>query len=124
MLIHPRTNSSPWDIHNQTADYVGDRLALFALGSLATMATLNPLIPVPGDVPYLGHSVKTYEPGYTILWACIVGAHLAVLIATVLSGWLVEQEMPGQELQGMNRRDEERSIVEQGTPDEQDFHDV
>ena len=107
MLTHSRTNSSPWDIHNHTADYVGDRLALFALGSLATMANLNPLISVPGDVPYLGHSVDIFEPGFTIVWACIVGAHLAVFVATVLSGWRAEQETPGQESHEMNRRVEE-----------------
>ena len=99
----PRTNSSPWDIHNQPADYIGDRLALFALGSLATMANLSPLISVPGDVPHLGHSVQIYEPGFTIVWACIVGGHLTVLIATVLSGWRAEQEAPEQESHEMNR---------------------
>ena len=71
------------------------------------MANLNPLIPVPGDVPHLGHSVQIYEPGFTILWACIVGAHLAVLIATLSSGWWGEQETPGQELSGMNSRVQE-----------------
>ena len=107
MLTHPRTNSSPWDIHTHTADYVGDRLALFALGSLATMANLSPLISVPGDVPHLGHSVEIYEPAFTIVCACIVGAHLAVFVATVLSGWRAEQETPRLELHGMDRRAEE-----------------
>ena len=102
MLTHPRTNSSPWDIHGHTADYVGDRLALFALGSLAAMANLSPLISVPGDVPFLGSSLQIYEPGFTIVWAWIVGAHLAVLVATVLSGWRAEQESPGQELDDMS----------------------
>ena len=107
MLTHPRTDNSPWDVHNHTADYVGDRLALFALGSLATMANLSPLISVPGDVPYLGHWVEMNEPGFTVVWACIVGGHLAVFIATVLSVWRAERKTPGQELQGMDRRAEE-----------------
>ena len=104
LLNHPRTSSSPWDIHNHTADYVGDRLALFALGSLVTMANLNRLISVEGDVPHLGHSVQIYEPGFTILCACIVGVHLAVFLATVLSGWRTEQETPGTELHGVDSR--------------------
>ena len=103
-LTHSWTNSSPWDIRKLTADEVGDRLALFALGSLVAMANLGPLIQVPGDVPHLGHSVQTYEPAFTIVWTCIVGTHLAVFVATVLSGRRAEQETPGQELQNMMRR--------------------
>ena len=124
MLTHHRTNSSPWDIHNQAADYVGDRLALFAIGSLATMANLNPLISVPGDVPYLGHSVKTYEPGFTILGACMVGTHLAVLFATVLLGRWAEQETPGQESHEMNRRVEEDESREQLVSGESEGGDI
>ena len=76
--------SSPWEIHTHSADYVGDRFALFALGSLITMANLNPLIPIHGDVPHLGHSVVKYEPWFTILCTCIVGAHLVITAATMV----------------------------------------
>ena len=65
-------------------DEVGDRFALFALGSLANMATLNPVIQIPGNVPYLGHSLKVYEPWFAILWAFIVSSHLALLAAVVI----------------------------------------
>lgn len=108
MLTTTLTYSSPWDIHTHTADVVGDRLALFALGSLISMANLNPLIPIIGDVPYLGHSLVTYEPWFTIIWVCIVGAHLAVTAATVIAGWRAKQGMPDQEMDRMdNRRAEE-----------------
>ncbi|KAL8735710.1 MAG: hypothetical protein Q9181_002733 [Wetmoreana brouardii] len=59
---HFYASGSPWDIHHPptpSASYVGDRFALFALGSLANMATLNLPIRIPGNVPYLGHSVET-----------------------------------------------------------------
>ncbi len=87
MLTHNLTCSSAWEIHTHSADYVGDRLALFALGSLASMATYNPPISILGHVPHLGHSVVTYEPWFAIIWACIVGAHLAVFVATVIWDW-------------------------------------
>ncbi|KAL9604703.1 MAG: hypothetical protein Q9179_001770 [Wetmoreana sp. 5 TL-2023] len=60
--FHFYASGSPWDIHRPpapSASYVGDRFALFALGSLANMATLNPLMQIPGHVPYLGHMVVT-----------------------------------------------------------------
>ena len=118
------------------------------------MANLNRLIFVEGDVPHLGHSVQIYEPGFTILCACIVGVHLAVFLATLLSGWRAEPETPGQELHGMDRRVEanesgeqlmggesggrrvvgsgsirreergERGIDAQGTPGERGYHYV
>lgn len=78
---HPR---SAWGVHHKEADEVGDRFALFALGSLANMATLNPVIQIPGTVPYLGHSLKVYEPWFAILWAFIVGSHLALLSGVVI----------------------------------------
>ena len=81
------------------------------------MANLNRLISVEGDVPYLGHSVQIYEPGFTILCACIVGVHLVVFLATVLSGLRGEQETPGTELHGMDRRvegDESRRQLVRG----------
>lgn len=72
---HPR---STWDIHGKSGDEIGDQFALFALGSLANMATLNPSIQIPGNLSHLGHSVTVYEPWFSILWTCIVGTHLAV----------------------------------------------
>ncbi|KAL8703959.1 MAG: hypothetical protein Q9201_002860 [Fulgogasparrea decipioides] len=93
--FHFYASGSPWDIHRPpapSASYVGDRFALFALGSLANMATLNPLMQIPGHVPYLGHMVVTYEPWFAIVWTCIVGAHLGILVALVL----VESGRAGQ----------------------------
>ena len=75
------------------------------------------MIRVPGYVPYLGHSVQINEPGFTILWACIAGAHLAVLVATVLSGRRAEQETLAQDSHEMNRRpggDESRERLVRG----------
>ncbi|ERF68528.1 hypothetical protein EPUS_05667 [Endocarpon pusillum Z07020] len=46
-------SGSAWEVHHKDADEVGDRFALFALGSLANMAALNPPIQIPGTVPYL-----------------------------------------------------------------------
>ena len=86
--------------------YIGDRLALFALGSLATMANLNPTILIPGDVPYLGHRVEMYEPWFAIIWACIVGVHLAVFVATVVWGWRAGREKEDTELQTLDGRGE------------------
>lgn len=79
---------SAWEIHHKDADEVGDRFSLFALGSLANMATLNPSIQIPGNVPYLGHSLRVYEPWFYILWACIVGTHLALFGAVVILTWV------------------------------------
>ena len=82
---HPR---SAWKIHHKDADEVGDRFALFALGSLANMATLNPTIQIPGNVPNLGHKVKVYEPWFSIPWAWMVSTHLAVFGAIAI--WVRE----------------------------------
>lgn len=79
-------SGSAWEIHYKNADLVGENFAKFALGSIATMATLNPSIQIPGHVPYLGHRLQIYEPYFWILVSCIVGVHFALLAATVL--WL------------------------------------
>lgn len=65
---------------------MGDRFALFALGSLANMATFNPLIQIPGNLTHLGHSTAVYEPWFAIVWSFIAGAQLGVLVVV---GWLV-----------------------------------
>ena len=71
------------------------------------MANVNPLIAIAGEVPYLGHRLVTYEPWFTIIWVCIVGTHLAVTAATVLSGrGAAEQGMPEQEMDRMERVEE------------------
>ena len=93
--------SSPWEIHTHAADYVGDRFALFALGSLITMANLNPRIRIPGTVPHLGHSVVRNEPGFTIVYACIVAAHLAITATTVMLAWRAKRETPDLEMHNM-----------------------
>ena len=127
MLTTTPNYSSPWEIHNHAADYVGDRLALFALGSLINMAHVNPLIAIPGGVPYLGHSLVTYEPWFMIVWVCIVGAHLAVTVATVLSeGWPAKQGMPEQEMDGMERAkeaNESREDLVRGRNEDADIED-
>ena len=79
---------SAWEIHHKDADQVGENFAKFALGSIATMATLNPPIQVPGHVPNLGHKLQIYEPYFAILLPCIAGAHFAIFVATVF--WMTK----------------------------------
>ena len=46
------------------------------------MATLNPPIQTTGHLPRLGHSLQVYEPYFAITFACIVGVHLAIFVAS------------------------------------------
>ncbi|KAL8825087.1 MAG: hypothetical protein Q9170_007932 [Blastenia crenularia] len=80
-------SGSEWDIHGAEIDEIGDRFAHSALGSLATMAVFNPRIQLPGHVPHLGHKIHVYEPYFSVLLGCIVGAHFALFAATVY--WIV-----------------------------------
>ncbi|KAL8819710.1 MAG: hypothetical protein Q9191_007673, partial [Dirinaria sp. TL-2023a] len=77
-------SGSAWEIHHKDADLVGENFAKFTLGSLATMASLNPPIQIPGHLPHLGHQLQIYEPYFWALVSCIVVVHFAVLVATIL----------------------------------------
>lgn len=81
-------DKTPWDIQSGEVEEVGGLFARFAMGSLAMLATIHPrMVNITGHVPHLGHSVKVYEPYFTVLLACIVVAHFAVFAATVF--WII-----------------------------------
>ena len=127
LTLHGMKPRSAWEVHHKDADEVGDRFALFALGSLANMAALNPTIEIDGDVPYLGHRVKVYEPWFAILWACIAGTHFAVTVLVMI--WVREGYNDGAnyggELQPIqdqeNERHQEESLDGQDRAEEQGF---
>lgn len=74
-----------WEIHFHTADEVGANMAEFAIGSLATMASKNPRIPIHGTVPHLGSRLHVYWPYAIALCLSIAGIHLALFLATVIT---------------------------------------
>jgi len=59
-------------------------MAKFALGSLATMFTRNPRVPVSGPIPYLGNTLNVTWQYLIPLCAAIAGMHAALLLVTVL----------------------------------------
>ena len=76
--------SSPYDIHFRQADQVGADVAEFAIGSLATMAYTNPLIQLPGLVPYLGSRLQVHWDYIISLLAGIAAVHLILFVSAVV----------------------------------------
>lgn len=72
-----------WDIHNQPADNVGANMAEFALGSIATMATNNPLIQTGGNLPILGSRLQIDWAFAIALLVCIASVHSALFILAI-----------------------------------------
>lgn len=62
-------------------------LQSFALGSLATMANLNPPVRALGHVPFRGHRVEVYMPYFAILVVCIAAALLVISTVTIVRSW-------------------------------------
>ena len=63
-------------------------MAEFALGSIATMASDNPSIPIAGHLPILGSSLNVTWAFAIALLLCIAGAHSALFaLAIYASRW-------------------------------------
>ena len=71
---------SAWDIHGQPADNVSANMAEYALGSIVTMATNNPTVQIPGNLPILGSRLKINWAFAIALLICIAGVHSALFI--------------------------------------------
>jgi hypothetical protein len=58
-------------------------MAEFALGSIVTMAEMNPRVRIKGRKPYLGSHLHMYQHWRSTiaLLVCIVGVHVALIIA-------------------------------------------
>lgn len=62
-------------------------MAEFALGSIATMASYNPPIQIPGHLPTLGSRLKVDWPFAFSLLICIAGVHSALFAFTMYTDW-------------------------------------
>ena len=58
-------------------------MAEFAIGSIATMASQNPRITIPGTRPSLGSAVTVNWPFLLALLAAIAGGHALLVLAAV-----------------------------------------
>ena len=58
-------------------------MAEFAIGSISTLASRNPQLPVNGLVPYLGSHLTVYWQTAIPLCACIAAAHFALFALAV-----------------------------------------
>ena len=74
---------SDWEIENLDKQEVGARMAEFALGSVAGMASLNPTQLRPGTLPILGYHLSIHWKYIIALCAVIAGVH-ALLVALML----------------------------------------
>ena len=72
-----------WEVHSKDPDEVGADIAEFAIGSISTMASTNPLIQVNGRVPYLGSHIEVHWDYLIPLLAGISGAHLALFMLNI-----------------------------------------
>lgn len=81
--------SAAEEIHNHRTDEVGANMAAFALGSLASMATRNPTIQVPGLVPILGFNLSIHWNYVLALCLCIVAAHFIIFATAIYNSRLV-----------------------------------
>lgn len=78
-----QSRSSPWEIGKLSAADVGAKMSEFAIGSLVTMANLNPQLQAQGTLPVLGFNL-TVEWRYVIPLAVgIVCAH-CILVGLML----------------------------------------
>ena len=78
------SGSSAYETHFAQPDRVGAFMAEFALGSLATMARLNPLIETQGMVPYLGSRLDVHWNYMIILVIGIAAVHLLLLVGSII----------------------------------------
>ena len=96
-------------------------MAEFALGSLATMANLNPSIQIWGGVPHLGSHLTVYghwRPAIALL-ASIVGLHFALIITVV---WMMTPVVVpdgsnvtiAKLLRGLTERNGDRAMLMRG----------
>lgn len=81
LILLPR--SSHWEAHNLNASGVGARMAEFAIGSIATMANLNPTQEKQDVLPVLGYKLSIEWPYVITLIVCISGTH-CVLVGLML----------------------------------------
>lgn len=78
-----QSRRSPWEVGNSNAAEVGALMSKFAIGSLVTMANLNPQFSANGTLPILGYNL-TVEWRYVIALAVgIVCAH-CILVGLML----------------------------------------
>lgn len=75
-------SSTRWDIHGKSRDEVGATMAEFALGSIVTMAELNPRTQIRGRTPHLGSRLRMFERWHSIvaLLVSIFVAHTALTL--------------------------------------------
>ncbi|MCJ1463715.1 hypothetical protein MMC07_002324 [Pseudocyphellaria aurata] len=78
-----QSRSSPWEVNNLSAPEVGALMSKFAIGSLATMARLNPQSSRPGTLPILGFRLSVEWDHIIILAVCIVAVH-CILVGLML----------------------------------------
>ena len=74
---------SAWDVHGKPTDEVGANMAEFALGSIATMASNNPPIQIPGYLPTLGSRLEVTWAFAIALLVSIVGMHSVLSAASI-----------------------------------------
>ena len=98
-------------------------MAEFALRSLATMAERNPSIRISGRVPHLGSRLNIYYHWHYVvaLLACIIGLHVALLVATA---WVTKSVIVTDDsvmaiarlLNGMTEEFKRKCILRRGEP--------
>lgn len=62
-------------------------MAEFALGSIATMATKNPSIQIPGNLPTLGTRLEITWAFAIALLVCIASVHSALSASAIYANW-------------------------------------
>jgi hypothetical protein len=79
--LYPR--ASKWETDGRSPREIGGLISEFAIGSLATMAHLNPLTDMPGTLPVLASRVKVTWWGVIALAVGIASTH-ALLVLMML----------------------------------------
>ncbi|ERF70237.1 hypothetical protein EPUS_00425 [Endocarpon pusillum Z07020] len=75
--------ASKWETDGLSAQEIGGLISEFAIGSLATMAHLNPTTTMPGTLPILASRVRVTWWGIISLAVCIASTH-ALLVLVML----------------------------------------
>lgn len=73
--------ASKWETADLSAQQIGARISEFAIGSLATMAHLNPTTSLPGTLPTLASQVKVTWWGTIGLAVGIASTHALLVLA-------------------------------------------
>lgn len=72
-----------WEVHYHGTEHVGANMAEFAIGSLSTMTSRNPLIDVDGMVPHLGSCLTVYWVYLIALVFSIAAVHFLLFVSGI-----------------------------------------